>query len=144
MKNFIFFLQLFTTLRPLMQEAIIAVKAVNIMKRVTKRQSPAVQLEMSLVRYFEDNATAHKAIAAIYEYLRLVAGDHECMKKEKPIEVITCYLHGAMFMSKREQRMLWRELARVILRYRNPDSQWDDVLMDTALQVGYSMQKDGD
>lgn len=143
MKYLPFFFKLFTTLRPLIKEAITAVRAIQILKRQMKGDGNPSRLDFDLSKFLG----AMEASEAIKAFVLVVKGARpELYEKyrDAPLNMVVAFLRLMKEMPKHERRALLRELARVLLISRNRGQSFDDAELDTALQIAYSKVKDED
>lgn len=143
MKYLPFFFKLFTTLRPLIKEAIQAVKAIQILKRQMNGDGNPNRLEFDLSK-FMGVIEANEAIKAFVLVVKSARPELFEKYQGNPLNMVVAFLRAMKEMPKHERRSLLRELARTLIISRNRGQSFDDAELDTALQIAYSKVKDED
>ena len=142
MKTLLLFLKIFNRIRPLLRDVIIpAIQAINIIKQACRQNMTGEEITWRIEQFFEHRREATVAITAMWNVIRNIAPDSSCLKQATPADAIACFLREIQDRPKHQQRMVWREFARALIKYRAPERLWDDAELDTALQMGYSMSK---
>jgi len=145
MKYLPFFIKLFTTLRPLIKEAIQAVKAIQILKRQMQGDGNSTRLDFDLQKFFGSAMKAQEAILAFAFTVKKVAPAIYADYQDAPATaLVIAFLRSMKDMPKHERRALLRELARTLIISRNRGQSFNDADLDTALQIAYSKVKDED
>lgn len=143
MKYLPFLIKLFTTLRPLIREAVKAVKAVQILKRQMKGDGNTARLDFDLQKFFGTAQQGKEALEAFAQTIKKVRPDFYIEYEKYPLNVMLVdFLRLMKDMPKHNRRALLRELARTLLLSLNKGQSFDDAELDTALQIAYAQIKD--
>jgi len=146
MKAIPFIIKLFTILRPLLREAIIAIKAVQILKRQMNDGGGNVsRLNFDLNNFFSSGQQAQDAINAFVMVIKKVRPELGMQYSDKGNALmLVAFLQYMKDLPKHERRSLLRELARMLIISRNRGKVFDDAQLDTAMQIAYLKVKDED
>jgi hypothetical protein len=133
---------MFNGIRPFINDYVIpAIKMVNAVKMALKNDGTDEQIRQWLHNIFKDDNAVDKSLDIIREAIVKIDYSTKCIGKETPAEVIKCLIDEIKKKDKREQRWVWRELSKAIIKANAGSKDIPESELDLAVQFGYSLVK---
>lgn len=132
--------KVFNTVKPWIQDYVLpAVRIIKAVKIIVKEENRDIRA--LLYRIFKDDAKVDKALQALAIAIKVLDDGSDCFNKPTPIEVIQCFVQKARLKDKKQQRHIWRTLAKSLIRQSTSGKHWEESDLNLAVEIAVAAEK---